>query len=71
MILLVFHELREEGVWLYFGKKDVDLLVENFSQNYIDAVINKGKEDSWRFTGFYGFPETQNHGESWNKLRWL
>ena len=35
-----------------FWKKDVDLLVENFSQNYIDATINKGKEDSWRFIGF-------------------
>ena len=52
-----------------FWKKDVDLLVENSSQNYIDVVINKGKEDSWRFTGFYGSPETQNHGESWKKLR--
>ena len=41
-----------------FWKKDVDLLMENSSQNYIDAVINKGKEESWRFTGFYGFPET-------------
>ena len=54
-----------------FWKKDVDLLVENSSQNYIDAVINKGKEDNWRFTGFYGFPKTQNHGESWKQLRWL
>lgn len=29
-----------------FWKKDVELRVENYSQNYIDAVINKGKEDS-------------------------
>ena len=54
-----------------FWKKDVELLVENSSLNYIDAIINKGKENSWRFTSFYGFPKTQNHMESWNKIRWL
>lgn len=54
-----------------FWKKEIDLLVENASPNYIDATINKGKENSWRFTGFYGYPETQNHTESWRILRWL
>ena len=54
-----------------FWKKDVELSVENSSLNYINAIINKGRENSWRFTGFYGFPETRNHLESWIKLRWL
>lgn len=54
-----------------FWKKDVELSVENFSLNYIDAIINKGKENSWGFTGFHGFLETQNHIESWNRLRWF
>ena len=58
---------RGRGLAL-FWKKDVQLSVENSSLNYIDAIIDKGKESSWRFTGFYGFPETRNHMESWNKI---
>lgn len=54
-----------------FWKKDIHLLVENVSLNCIDDIINKGKEDSWRFTSFDGYLETQNHTESWRKLRWL
>ena len=61
---------RGRGLAL-FWKKDVELSVENSSLNYIDAIIEKGKEKNWRFTGFYGFPETMNHMESWNKIRWL
>ena len=48
---------RGEGLAL-FWKKYVELSVENSSLNYIDAIINKGRENSWRFIGFYGFPET-------------
>ena len=39
------------------------------SLNHIDAVINSGKENSWRFTGFYGNPETHKHHESWAILK--
>ncbi|KAL0009461.1 hypothetical protein SO802_010963 [Lithocarpus litseifolius] len=42
-----------------------------FSKNHIDAIINKGKEDAWRFTGFYGEPVTHNRFESWDMLRQL
>lgn len=45
--------------------------VDNFPKYHIDAIINKGKEDSWRFTRFYGDPDTHNHSESWNMLRQL
>lgn len=45
-----------EVVWCYFGKKDFDLVIDSFSLNYIDAIFNKGKENSWRWRlmGFYG-----------------
>ena len=33
--------------------------------------MNKGKEDEWRFTGFYGEPDTRNRHEFWAKLRRL
>ena len=38
------------------------------SQNRIDVLINRGKEKVWRFTGFYGAPETQLHRESQDLL---
>lgn len=54
-----------------FWKHDINLIVEDFSLNYIDVVINRGKENSWRFTQFYGFPKTSRHQESWDILRRL
>ena len=45
--------------------------MDTFSSNHIDAIVNKGKEDAWRFTGFYGEPDTRNHYISWAKLRSL
>ena len=33
--------------------------------------MNKGKEDEWRFTGFYGKLDTNICHESWAKLRRL
>ena len=52
-----------------FWKKDFDLQVMSSSQNHIDVLINKGKENVWHFTGFYGAPETQLRSESWDLLR--
>ena len=42
--------------------------VDNFSKNHIDAIINKGKDDDWRFTSFYGEPITHLRHESWSLL---
>ena len=52
-------------------KSDFNVSMVSSSLNYIDAVINAGKENSWRFTGFYGCPETYRHQESWNTLKHL
>ena len=41
------------------------------SPNFIDAIFNMGKENSWRFTGFYSAPKTQNHHQSWSCLQQL
>ena len=54
-----------------FWKNSIDVIVETFSKNHIDSIINKGKEDAWRFTGFYGEPITHLRHESWSKLRQL
>ena len=46
-------EGRGGGV-VVFWKDEVDFSVDTYSPNHIDAVINKGQEGVWRFTGFYG-----------------
>uniref|UniRef100_A0A2N9G7B6 Reverse transcriptase domain-containing protein n=1 Tax=Fagus sylvatica TaxID=28930 RepID=A0A2N9G7B6_FAGSY len=52
-------------------KKEINLRVYSFSHSHIDAVVNENQPDAWRFTGFYGAPETHNREESWNLLRRL
>ena len=47
------------------------LKVVDSHRYYIDAIINGGMEDVWRFTGFYGEPDTTRRGEVWDKLRSL
>ena len=67
---LFFVERNNRGRGLaLFWRNFVDLSVDSFSPNHIDSIINKGKEDVWRFTGFYGEPVTHKRMESWNKLR--
>lgn len=60
--------IRGGGLAL-FWKKNFDLHVESFSLNHIDVLINKGKAYIWRFTSFYGAPETHLRTESWD-LSW-
>lgn len=43
--------------------------VEFSSLTHIDVLINKGKDDIWRFTGFYGATKRQRRMESWNLMR--
>ena len=52
-------------------RSSIDVSVELFSKNHIDAIVNKGKEDAWIFTGFYGEPVTHRRFESWDMLRQL
>lgn len=48
---------RGGGLALYW-RNSIDLNVDTFSKNHIDAIINKEKEDEWRLTGCYGEPMT-------------
>ena len=54
---------------MLFWKKDLQVL--SSSNNHIDTLINRGKENVWRFTSFYGAPETQLRVEYWDLLREL
>ena len=46
-----------------FWKSSVNLVIKDSSNYYIDTWIDKHKESEWRFTGFYGEPETSRRGE--------
>ncbi|KAK9992171.1 hypothetical protein SO802_027156 [Lithocarpus litseifolius] len=54
-----------------FWATDSNVDVQSFSKNHIDAIIDHGVDDAWRFTGFYGDPETANRENSWSMLRSL
>ena len=45
------------GLVLYW-KETKNMKVETTSKNHIDYIIGKGREGIWRFTGFYGEPNT-------------
>ena len=51
-----------------YWSNSINLNVESYYKNHIDAIINKGTRDAWRFTGFYGEPVTHKHHESWDML---
>ena len=59
----VSRDMRGGGI-VIFWRKDVDFSLDTFSPNHIDGFLNKGKEDEWRFTGFYGEADTRNHYKS-------
>lgn len=37
-----------------FWKAGCNFEFDTYSFNHIDAIVNKGKENEWRFTSFYG-----------------
>ena len=57
------------GGSVLFWKNSVEIDIESSSVNHIDATVNKNSNDPWRFTGFYGEPETHKRQESWDLLR--
>lgn len=49
----------------------MEIDTESSSVNHIDVIVNKNSGESWRFTRFYGEPETHKRQESWDLLRRL
>uniref|UniRef100_A0A2N9HKV4 CCHC-type domain-containing protein n=1 Tax=Fagus sylvatica TaxID=28930 RepID=A0A2N9HKV4_FAGSY len=68
---LVVPRRNRGGGLVLFWKRDLAMTIKSFSTCHIDTIINEGTELAWRFTGFYGAPETQNRAHSWNVLRTL
>lgn len=63
--------INKGGGLALFWSDGIEVNVETSSLNHIDVTIKKSSEKPWRFTGFYGEPETQKSFESWDLLRHL
>lgn len=49
----------------------IDIDVDSSFLKHIDAIVNKGREDAWRFIGIYGFPRASRKAETWELIRGL
>ena len=56
--LIEVSRISRGGGVAIFWKEECNFSIDMYSSNHIDAVVNKGKEDEWRFTRFYGGPVT-------------
>ncbi|KAF2322279.1 hypothetical protein GH714_010225 [Hevea brasiliensis] len=52
---LITYEGKSSGLALNW-EKDVDVSVVGFSSHHIEYVIDKGQQEQWRGTSFYGWP---------------
>ncbi len=68
---LVVPRRNRGGGMVLFWKRELALTIKSFSFCHIDAIVNEGTMEAWRFTGFYRAPETQNRCHSWSMLRTL
>jgi hypothetical protein len=60
------------GGLLLLWKIDCNITIQNYSRRRINAVVaSKGALLGWKFTGFYGHPDTAKISESWDLLRHL
>ena len=55
---------RRGGRLVLFWKRDVNVTIEDSHRYFIDLTFDKNMEGEWRFTGFYGEPETHRRIEA-------
>ena len=63
--------LGRSGGLALMWQKEVDVVIQNFSQHHIDAHVDSNQARCWRLTGFYGRPEQHRRKESWALLKHL
>ena len=64
----VVSNINQGGGLVFLWRVYVQLRVASSSLNHVDAIINEGRDNTWRFTRFYGASETFNRHISWNLL---
>ncbi|KAK9984457.1 hypothetical protein SO802_033982 [Lithocarpus litseifolius] len=69
--MLAISCLGRKGGLAMLWNNDVDLHIQTYTQNHIDALIFIDRNSSWRITGFYGKPEEQLRHETWDLLKHL
>ncbi|XP_040987679.1 uncharacterized protein LOC121235397 [Juglans microcarpa x Juglans regia] len=70
--LAVSSEGRSGGLALYW-KKQVKVVIKNYSKSHIHASIHDAIEEgeTWFLTGIYGQPEAHRRHETWDLIRSL
>lgn len=68
--LFIVDSVGSKGGLITMWKAPMDVTIKSFSAGHIDSVICCEKV-VWRFTGFYGHPETGLRKFSWELLRRL
>ncbi|XP_023871998.2 uncharacterized protein LOC111984613 [Quercus suber] len=69
---LVVPSIRRSGGLVLLWKKELSVSVQSYSESHIDAIVNQNDgSQKWRFTGFYGNPDTSRREESWVLLKRL
>ena len=48
--------LERRGGLAMLWKNEVDLHIQTYTQNHIDALIMSNQNSPWRIMGFYGKP---------------
>ncbi|XP_031092171.1 uncharacterized protein LOC115996872 [Ipomoea triloba] len=70
--MFVVDVVGHKGGLALLWMSSIDLDITAYSNNHIDAVLAMDiGRPSFRFTGYYGFPERQRRRDSWNMLRTL
>lgn len=67
-VIFTVPSLGRSGGLAMLRKDKVDLHVQTFSQNYIDAIVINPTGPPWRIIGFYGQPEENLRHETWSLL---
>ncbi|KAL6549238.1 hypothetical protein OROHE_009083 [Orobanche hederae] len=68
--MIVVEAHGKSGGLLLLWKDVIDISIRSYNQGHIDCVIN-ADPIKWRFTGFYGNPDVNHRGQSWELLRCL
>ena len=55
--MLAISSIRKSGGLALLWMEEVDLHVQTFTLNHIDALILNDPNIPWRLAGFYGWPE--------------
>ena len=59
----------KQGGIAVLWRRGIDVALKNFSDNHIDVDVTETDGSAWRFTGVYGFPQTEAKHRTWTLLK--